>query len=75
MYLKSARFVILAALMSVAGCGGPKENLTHLLIAGDSIGIVVENEMSVSLNSKENEPVMWVLSRSAGKSSHGTQRA
>ena len=67
MHSKCARYVILAALMSVAGCSGPKEDLTHLLVAGDSIGIVVENEMSVSLNSKENEPVTWVLSRFGGK--------
>ena len=66
MYPKCARYVILAALMSVVGCGGPKEDLTHLLVAGDPIGIVVENEMSVSLNSKENEPVTWVLSRFGG---------
>lgn len=67
MYPKSARYVILAVLTTAAGCGGPKEDLTHLLVAGDSIGIVVENEMSVSLNSKENEPVTWELSRFGGK--------
>ncbi len=67
MYPKSARYVILAVLMTAVGCGGPKEDLTHLLVAGDPIGIVVENELSVSLNSKENEPVTWVLSRFGGK--------
>ncbi len=67
MYLKSMGFLILAALLMAMGCGGPKEDLTHLLVAGDRIGIVVENEMSVSLNSKENEPVTWVLSRFGGE--------
>ena len=67
MYPKSMLYVVLAALVTAVGCGGPKEDLTHLLVAGDSIGIVVENELSVSLNSKENEPVTWALSRFSGK--------
>ena len=66
MYPKSMLYVVLAALVTAVGCGGPKEDLTHLLVAGDPIGIVMENEMSVSLNSKENEPVTWVLSRFGG---------
>lgn len=67
MHSKSARYVMLAALMTAVGCGGPREDLTHLLVAGDRIGIVVENELSVSLNSRENEPVTWVLSRFGGE--------
>ena len=67
MYLKSTRCFVLAALLVAAGCGGPKVDLTHLLVAGDRIGVVVENELSVSLNSKENEPVTWPLSRFSGE--------
>lgn len=66
MYPKSMRYVVLAALMTAVGCGGPKEDFTHLLVAGESIGIVVENELSVSLSSKENEPIAWELSRFSG---------
>ncbi len=57
---------VLAALLIALGCGGPKEDLTHLLIAGERIGVVMEDERIVSLNSKENEPVVWTLSRFGG---------
>ena len=67
MYLKSTRCFVLAALLMAVGCSGPKEDLTHLLVAGDRIGVVVENELSVTLNSKENEPVTWPLSRFSGE--------
>lgn len=67
MYLKSTRCFAMAALLMAVGCSGPKEYLTHLLVAGDRIGVVVENELSVTLNSKENEPVTWPLSRFSGE--------
>ena len=67
MYLKSTRWFILATLLIAMGCGGPKEDLTHLLVAGERIGIVVENEQSVSLNSRDNEPVVWQLTRFGGE--------
>ena len=57
---------VLAALLIALGCGGPKEDLTHLLEAGERIGVVMEDERIVSLNSKENEPVVWTLSRFGG---------
>jgi len=67
MYLHSMRCFVLAALLTAAGCGEPKEDLTHLLVAGERIGVVVENELSVSLNSRENEPVVWPLIRFSGE--------
>ena len=67
MYHISMRCFVLAALLIAMGCGGPKKDLTHLLVAGERIGIVVENEQSVSLNSRENEPVVWQLSRFSGE--------
>lgn len=70
MYHKNRCCYVLAALLivmgCVIGCGGPKEDLTHLLVAGDRIGVVMEDERIVSLNSKENEPVVWTLSRFGG---------
>ena len=66
MYRNSMCCFVLAALLIVMGCGGPREDLTHLLVAGDRIGVVMENERSVSLNSRENEPVVWTLSRFGG---------
>ncbi len=66
MYPKSLRYLALAVLLIAVGCSGPKEDLTPLLAAGDRIGVVVENELSVSLNSKENEPVSWELSQFSG---------
>ena len=63
---KSMPCLVLAALLIATGCGGPKEDLTHLLVAGDRIGVVMEDERTVSLNSKENEPVIWTLSRFGG---------
>lgn len=66
MYHKSTCCFVLAALLIAMGCGGPKEDLTHLLVAGERIGVVMEDERIVSLNSKENEPVVWTLSRFGG---------
>ncbi|MXY97107.1 MAG: hypothetical protein F4Z29_05015 [Gemmatimonadetes bacterium] len=66
MYPKSTCCFVLSALLIAMGCGGPKEDLTHLLVAGDRIGVVMEDERIVSLNSKENEPIVWTLSRFGG---------
>lgn len=66
MYHKSIRCYVLSALLIAMGCGGPKEDLTHLLVAGERIGVVMEDERIVSLNSRENEPVVWTLSRFGG---------
>ena len=66
MYHINKRCFVLAALLIAMGCGGPKEDLTHLLQAGERIGIVMENEQRVSLNSKDNEPVVWTLNRFGG---------
>lgn len=66
MYTKSLCCFVLAILLIATGCGGPREDLTHLLIAGERIGVVMEEERVVSLNSKENEPVVWTLSRFSG---------
>lgn len=66
MYHKSKCFFVPAALLIALGCGGPKEDLTHLLVAGEWIGVVMEDERIVSLNSKENEPVVWRLNRFGG---------
>ncbi|MXW05338.1 MAG: hypothetical protein F4Z81_09760 [Gemmatimonadetes bacterium] len=66
MYRISMHCFVLAALLIAMGCGGPKEDLTHLLVAGERIGVVMEDERIVSLNSKENEPVVWTLNRFGG---------
>ena len=66
MYPKSLCYFVPAILLIATGCGGPREDLTHLLIAGERIGVVMEEERVVSLNSKENEPVVWTLSRFGG---------
>ena len=70
MYHKNRCCYVLAALLittgCVMGCGGPKEDLTHLLVAGERLGVVMEDERIVSLNSKENEPVVWTLNRFGG---------
>ena len=66
MYPKSLFCFVPAILLIAMGCGGPKEDLTHLLIAGERIGVVMEDERVVSLNSKSNEPVVWTLSRFGG---------
>lgn len=66
MYHNSRCCFVLAALLIASGCGGPKEDLTHLLVAGEWISVVMEDERIVSLNSKENEPVVWPLSRFGG---------
>lgn len=66
MYRINMHCFVLAALLIAMGCGGPKEDLTHLLVAGERIGVVMEDERIVSLNSKENEPVVWSLSRFGG---------
>lgn len=66
MYHKSTCCFVLSALLIALGCGGPKEDPTHLLVAGERIGVVMEDERIVSLNSKENEPVVWPLNRFGG---------
>ncbi|MDE0645178.1 MAG: hypothetical protein OXH84_02925 [Gammaproteobacteria bacterium] len=66
MFHKSMCCFVLAALPIAMGCSGPKEDLTHLLVAGERIGVVMEDERIVSLNSKENEPVVWTLNRFGG---------
>ncbi len=66
MYHKSKCCFVPAILLIAMGCGGPKEDLTHLLIAGERIGVVMEEERVVSLNSKANEPVVWPLNRFGG---------
>ena len=66
MYHKNRCCFVLAALLIVMGCGGPKEDLTHLLVGGERLGVVMESERIVSLNSKENEPVVWTLNRFGG---------
>lgn len=66
MYYKNTRCYLLATLLIAMGCGGPKEDLTHLLVASERIGVVMENERIVSLNTKENEPVVWQLNRIGG---------
>ena len=70
MYHKSMCCFVLAGLLTamgcVMGCGGPKEDLTHLLVTGERLGVVMESERIVSLNSMENEPVVWTLSRFSG---------
>ncbi len=66
MYTKSLCYFVPAILLIATGCGGPREDLTHLLIAGERIGVVMEEERVVSLNSKENDPVVWTLSRFGG---------
>ncbi len=67
MNLKSIRCFVLAALLLAVGCGAPKEDLTHLLVAGERIAVAGENGLSVSLNSRENEPVVWQLTRFGGE--------
>ncbi len=66
MYHINMRYFVLAALLIAMGCGGPREDLTHLLVAGERLGVVMEDERIVSLNSKENEPVVWTLNRFGG---------
>lgn len=66
MYPKSLCCFVPAILLIAVGCGGPREDLTHLLIAGERIGVVMEEERVVSLNSRENEPVVWPLNRFGG---------
>lgn len=66
MYHKNTCCFVLAALLIAIGCDGPREDLTHLLVAGERIGVVVEDERIVSLNSNENEPVVWTLNRFGG---------
>lgn len=66
MYPKSLCCFVPAILLIAMGCGGPKEDLTHLLIFGERIGVVMEEERVVSLNSKANEPVVWTLNRFGG---------
>ncbi len=66
MYPKSLCCFVPAILLIAMGCGGPREDLTHLLIAGERIGVVMEEERVVSLNSKANEPVVWPLNRFGG---------
>lgn len=66
MYPNSLCCFVLAILLIAMGCAGPKEDLTHLLIAGERIGVVMEEERVVSLNSKENEPVVWPVYRFGG---------
>ncbi len=66
MYHKSMCCFVLAGLLTAMGCGGPKEDLTHLLVDGERITVVMEDERIVSLNSKENEPVSWTLNRFGG---------
>ncbi|MXY96763.1 MAG: hypothetical protein F4Z29_03225 [Gemmatimonadetes bacterium] len=66
MFHKSICCFVLAILLITMGCGGPKEDLTHLLVAGERLGVVMEDERIVSLNSKENEPVVWTLNRFDG---------
>ncbi|MCY3712831.1 MAG: hypothetical protein OXH02_06025 [Gemmatimonadetes bacterium] len=66
MYPKSTCCFVLAALLIAMGCGGPREDLTHLLVAGERLGVVMDDERIVSLNTKENEPVVWTLNRFGG---------
>ena len=66
MYPKSLCCIVPAILLISMGCGGPKEDITHLLNAGERIGVVMEEERVVSLNSKANEPFVWTLNRFGG---------
>ena len=66
MYRLNMHCFVLAALLIAMGCGGPKEDLTHLLVAGERIGVVMEDDRIVSLNSKESEPIVWTLNRFGG---------